>query len=143
MSMTPDEDFENAKAICSNLGLPEPRREPLSAEEMAERLYQKLLEPKTSLDYSDPTILIAKVLTEYAEARVKEELTKVLTITPEEADQMVLEEQTEIRNDILEEAAKVAQSQECSLARFSETCQCDVEISDAIRALKSTPEVEK
>lgn len=42
----------------------------MGAEEIAERLYQKLLLPKTSVDYSDPTVLIVEALHQYADARL-------------------------------------------------------------------------
>jgi len=43
-----------------------------SAEEIAQKIYQALLIPETSLRYSDPTILIAQALTEFAEQRQNE-----------------------------------------------------------------------
>lgn len=45
----------------------------LNADEVAEEIYQKLLTPKSSVDFSDPTMLIAQALTAYAEERVKED----------------------------------------------------------------------
>lgn len=41
------------------------------------------------------------------------------------------------RAEALEEAAKISSNHECSIARGTETCTCDLEISDKIRALKS------
>lgn len=37
--------------------------------------------------------------------------------------------------EVLQQAAKLAEAKECSIARGTETCQCDVEIAAAIRSL--------
>jgi hypothetical protein len=75
---------------------------PNSPEKMAERLYQKLLNPKSSLDYSDPTTLIAAALREYGEACRKEEWDKKISTWSNPFD---------VRRAALEEAAKVVEEQ--------------------------------
>lgn len=45
----------------------------------------------------------------------------------------------EARAEMREQAAKIAEKEECSIARGEEVCNCDIEIAAKIRALKDKP----
>jgi len=116
-----------------------------SAEKVAEEIYQELCVPKTSLKYGDPTMLIAKALTAYAEERVKiaKESTCEKSFALGRAEGLAEGKEykltywqgrlKEARAETLEEAAKVAEE-------FEDVNTQDYygeEIAKAIRAIKS------
>lgn len=166
MSSTPEEDFENAKAICSNLGLPGPTNDqsnqhsercragkqlnpkgcwcsedsPKSAEEIA----QEIVKERIGLDVQywdgiDHYLAgrIAKALTEFSNA-VAEERRKEWRSDPNEWPNC-----KEARNSALEEAAKVAETfKKKGVAHVNCIVDADCEqagaTADAIRALKDS-----
>lgn len=167
MSSTPEEDFENAKAICSNLGLPGPTNDqsnqhsercragkqlnpkgcwcsedsPKSAEEIA----QEIVKERIGLDVQywdgiDHYLAgrIAKALTEYAEARVKE------AHNSKTGECATCVSAYKIgREQALEEAAKVAETfKKKGVAHVNCIVDADCEqagaTADAIRALKDS-----
>lgn len=93
------------------------------AEEIAKSIYQELMLPKTSLKYGDPTELIVKAITQYADERVKE--------AEEESakyhDQHLQDALRLARNDALEEAAKIAEA--------NHDCYQMAGVAQAIRSL--------